>query len=245
MPVNASRDLPLRGRRRQLQERRRVQQGHRHLAGGARLLHQAVPRVQPAPPRAPQRAGVDQGDVGGVRGVGLRPQRAARRHHHDARLYPPYAPVGRGSAMKNWDIDRRNLLKSLGIGAACLPILRSSKVWADTAASKRMLLIHNSEGYILNVVEAAGGRPGQRHLPHQHQGARGRTATTSPGSPTWTSRTTRKGTTGPTSATASSTGAAPRPSPATRSTTSRGARRWTRWWPRPSPWSPASGCRST
>ncbi len=53
--------------------------------------------------------------------------------------------------MKNWDIDRRNLLKSLGIGAACLPLLRSSKVWADSVASKRMLLIHNSEGYILNV----------------------------------------------------------------------------------------------
>src|SRR5687767_8629939 len=58
-------------------------------------------------------------------------------------------PAMRRSAMNKWDISRRDLLKSLGVGAACLPMLRSSDVWADSVASKRMLLIHNSEGYIL------------------------------------------------------------------------------------------------
>jgi hypothetical protein len=50
--------------------------------------------------------------------------------------------------MKNWDLDRRALLKSLGVGAACLPLLRSSKVWAQPGGNKRFLLIHSSEGYV-------------------------------------------------------------------------------------------------
>jgi hypothetical protein len=50
--------------------------------------------------------------------------------------------------MNKWDIARRDLLKSLGIGAACLPILRSSPVWAQ-AKAQSLLLIHNSEGYIV------------------------------------------------------------------------------------------------
>jgi hypothetical protein len=53
--------------------------------------------------------------------------------------------------MKNWDIARRDVLKTLGIGAACLPILRSSKVWSQPGGNKCMLLVHNSEGYVLNA----------------------------------------------------------------------------------------------
>jgi Protein of unknown function (DUF1552) len=67
--------------------------------------------------------------------------------------------------MKNWDIDRRNLLKSLGLGAACLPILRSSKVWADGGGPKRFLLIHNSEGYILPVWKPPVGPLGAATFP--------------------------------------------------------------------------------
>src|SRR6185436_3091200 len=48
-------------------------------------------------------------------------------------------------------IARRDLLKSLGIGAAMLPLLRSSKVWSAEGGNKRFLLIHNSEGYILSA----------------------------------------------------------------------------------------------
>jgi hypothetical protein len=53
--------------------------------------------------------------------------------------------------MKNWDIARRDLLKSLGIGAACLPLLSSSKVWGQTAGGdtnrKRFFLFHATAGY--------------------------------------------------------------------------------------------------
>jgi hypothetical protein len=72
--------------------------------------------------------------------------------------------------MKNWDITRRDLLKSLGVGAACLPILRSSKVWADQAASKRFLLFHNSEGYILNVWKPPVGALANATFPTSTKG---------------------------------------------------------------------------
>jgi hypothetical protein len=53
--------------------------------------------------------------------------------------------------MKNWDIARRDLLKSLGIGAACLPLLSSSKVWGQAADGttnrKRFFLFHATAGY--------------------------------------------------------------------------------------------------
>jgi hypothetical protein len=50
--------------------------------------------------------------------------------------------------MSKWDIARRDLLKSLGIGAACLPLLRSSPAWAQAKAQSIMLIL-NSEGYII------------------------------------------------------------------------------------------------
>jgi hypothetical protein len=49
--------------------------------------------------------------------------------------------------MKNWDLARRDLLKSLGVGAACLPLLRSSKLWAAEGAAKKLVIIHATEGY--------------------------------------------------------------------------------------------------
>jgi hypothetical protein len=53
--------------------------------------------------------------------------------------------------MKNWDIARRDLLKSLGIGAACLPLLSFSKAWGQTAGGdanrKRFFIIHATAGY--------------------------------------------------------------------------------------------------
>ena len=52
--------------------------------------------------------------------------------------------------MNKWDIARRDLLKSLGIGAACLPILQASAVFAQGPSSyKTAFLILNSEGYTL------------------------------------------------------------------------------------------------
>jgi hypothetical protein len=55
-----------------------------------------------------------------------------------------------------WDIARRDVLKSLGLGAACLPILNASAVWAQNnpgGASpfgdnyKRFVIIHATAGY--------------------------------------------------------------------------------------------------
>jgi hypothetical protein len=57
---------------------------------------------------------------------------------------------------KDWALARRELLKSLGIGAACLPILQATKSYAQTAGfPKRLMVILLTEGY----------RPGQVALP--------------------------------------------------------------------------------
>src|SRR5688572_25708021 len=44
--------------------------------------------------------------------------------------------------------SRRQLLKGLGVGAACLPLLHASRSWAaDGAAQKRFFCILATEGY--------------------------------------------------------------------------------------------------
>jgi hypothetical protein len=46
------------------------------------------------------------------------------------------------------EVARRQLLKGLGLGAACLPLLPGSRAWgADPAASKRFLCVVATEGY--------------------------------------------------------------------------------------------------
>jgi hypothetical protein len=51
------------------------------------------------------------------------------------------------SPIKNWHLARRDLLKSLGVGAACLPLLRSSNVWGAPTVNKKLLIVATSEGY--------------------------------------------------------------------------------------------------
>jgi hypothetical protein len=48
--------------------------------------------------------------------------------------------------MKNWTLARRDLLKSLGAGAACLPLLRATKAFGDGAANKHFVVLQMSEG---------------------------------------------------------------------------------------------------
>jgi hypothetical protein len=48
--------------------------------------------------------------------------------------------------MKNWQIERRELLKKLGVGAACLPLLRSRRASA-APINKRLVVFQMSEGY--------------------------------------------------------------------------------------------------
>ena len=57
--------------------------------------------------------------------------------------------------MKNWELARRDLLKSLGVGAACLPLLSSSKVWAQ--GNKRFMIIHGTAGYWMPLWRPAYG----------------------------------------------------------------------------------------
>jgi hypothetical protein len=47
---------------------------------------------------------------------------------------------------KNWKLARRDLLKGLGVGAACLPLLRARRGWADAGAPKRFVVLQMSEG---------------------------------------------------------------------------------------------------
>ena len=49
--------------------------------------------------------------------------------------------------MKNLELARRDLLKQLGLGLACLPALNFSRAWAQgTGPSKKLMIILASEG---------------------------------------------------------------------------------------------------
>src|SRR5262247_3357048 len=50
--------------------------------------------------------------------------------------------------MKNWNLARRDLLKHLGVGAACLPLLRATRSWGQPAARKHFICILQTEGYV-------------------------------------------------------------------------------------------------
>jgi hypothetical protein len=49
--------------------------------------------------------------------------------------------------MKKWELARRDLLKGLGVGAGCLPLLRASEVWAAPGAPRRLMIVMNTNGY--------------------------------------------------------------------------------------------------
>jgi hypothetical protein len=50
--------------------------------------------------------------------------------------------------MKNWHLARRDLLKNLGVGLGCLPLLQAKRSWgAGTGALKRLVVFQMSEGY--------------------------------------------------------------------------------------------------
>lgn len=60
--------------------------------------------------------------------------------------------------MKNWELARRDLLKQLGLGLACLPVLNASRSWAQgEKAAPKLLIIHASEGYRMKDWKPATG----------------------------------------------------------------------------------------
>lgn len=58
--------------------------------------------------------------------------------------------------MKNWSLARRDLLKSLGAGAACLPLLRAGKAFGD-GGSKHFMVLQMSEGLRQGAWKPAPG----------------------------------------------------------------------------------------
>ncbi len=60
--------------------------------------------------------------------------------------------------MKNWHLARRELLRSLGIGAACLPLLSARKSWGQGPGTrKHLMVLQMSEGYRQQYWKPATG----------------------------------------------------------------------------------------
>jgi hypothetical protein len=68
---------------------------------------------------------------------------------------------------KDWSLARRELLKSLGVGAACLPILSATRSYAQTAGyPKRIMITLLTEGYRPGLVGLPTSGPiGTQMLP--------------------------------------------------------------------------------
>jgi hypothetical protein len=49
--------------------------------------------------------------------------------------------------MKKWELARRDLLKGLGVGFGCLPLLHASEVWGAAGAPRRLMIVMNTNGY--------------------------------------------------------------------------------------------------
>ncbi len=49
--------------------------------------------------------------------------------------------------MNAWEMRRRDVLKALGVGMGCLPLLQSNRAAAAASAPRRLLLVCSTEGY--------------------------------------------------------------------------------------------------
>jgi len=59
--------------------------------------------------------------------------------------------------MKDWKLARRDLLKHLGVGAACLPLLQTTKGWAAPVGQKNLVILQMSEGLRQTYWKPPGG----------------------------------------------------------------------------------------
>jgi hypothetical protein len=48
--------------------------------------------------------------------------------------------------MNKWELARRDLLKGLGLGMGCLPLLHASNVWGAPTGPRRLLIVMNTNG---------------------------------------------------------------------------------------------------
>ncbi len=68
--------------------------------------------------------------------------------------------------MKNWSLARRDLIKGLGVGAACLPLLRSRPARAQAAGPRKsFVLFATSEGYRQSDWKPSTGALANQTLP--------------------------------------------------------------------------------
>jgi Protein of unknown function (DUF1552) len=68
--------------------------------------------------------------------------------------------------MRDWDLARRDLLKSLGVGAACLPLLQATKSYAQAKPfPSRFMCILLTEGYRPGQVAPPAGLLASATLP--------------------------------------------------------------------------------
>ncbi len=68
--------------------------------------------------------------------------------------------------MRNWELSRRELLASLGIGAACLPLLHVTRTYAAAPAfPKRFICVLLTEGYRMQYWLPMGGPLANQTLP--------------------------------------------------------------------------------
>jgi hypothetical protein len=65
--------------------------------------------------------------------------------------------------VKNWELSRRDLLKTLGVGAACLPLLHASRSRGQATAFPKRFICHlQTEGYRMSKWLPADGALGTR-----------------------------------------------------------------------------------
>jgi hypothetical protein len=64
--------------------------------------------------------------------------------------------------MKDWNVSRRDLLKSLGVGAACLPLLHAERAFGQSVARKGLFVVACGEGYRPGWIPAPGSLMNQK-----------------------------------------------------------------------------------
>jgi hypothetical protein len=67
--------------------------------------------------------------------------------------------------MRDWQQSRRDLLKRLGLGAACLPLLRARRGWGAPAPRKRLIVIEMIHGFRQQYWKPATGSLAGQALP--------------------------------------------------------------------------------